>query len=57
MANRRIGLDLITYYDIVLNCSYAINKMGERGFYFGIGFLKKQVDIFIPDFSGTGPRE
>ncbi|MDR2776121.1 MAG: hypothetical protein LBC19_15570 [Tannerella sp.] len=31
-----IGLDLVTYYDIVLNCSYAINKMGERGFYFGI---------------------
>ena len=31
-----IGLDLVTYYDIVLNCSYAINKMGESGFYFGI---------------------
>lgn len=31
-----IGLDLVTYYDIVLNCSYAINKMGEGGFYFGI---------------------
>ena len=30
------GLDLVTYYDIVLNCSYAINKMGEGGFYFGI---------------------
>ena len=30
------GLDLVTYYDIVLNCSYAINKRGEGGFYFGI---------------------
>jgi outer membrane protein assembly factor BamA len=31
-----IGLDLVTYYDIVLNCSYAINKMGKGGFHFGI---------------------
>ena len=31
-----IGLDLVTYYDIILNCSYAINKMGEGAFYFGI---------------------
>ncbi len=31
-----LGLDLVTYYDIVLNCSYAINKMGEGQFYFGI---------------------
>lgn len=31
-----IGLDLATYYDIVLNCSYAINKIGERGLFFGI---------------------
>jgi outer membrane protein assembly factor BamA len=31
-----IGLDLVTYYDITLNCSYAINKMGEGGFYIGI---------------------
>lgn len=31
-----VGLDLITYYDIILSCSYAINKMGEGGFYFGI---------------------
>ena len=31
-----IGLDLVTYYDIVLNCSYAINKMGEGAFYIGI---------------------
>ncbi|MDR1814551.1 MAG: hypothetical protein LBR18_06860 [Tannerella sp.] len=30
------GLDLVTYYDIVLNASYAINKMGYGGFYFGI---------------------
>ena len=31
-----IGVDIVTYYDIVLNGSYAINKMGEKGFYFGI---------------------
>ena len=31
-----LGLDLVTYYDIVLNCSYAFNKMGEGAFYFGI---------------------
>ena len=31
-----LGLDLVTYYDIVLNCSYAVNKMGEGRFYFGI---------------------
>jgi hypothetical protein len=31
-----IGIDIVTYYDIVLGCSYAINKMGEKGFYFGI---------------------
>lgn len=31
-----IGLDFVTYYDIVLNCSYAVNKMGEGGFFFGI---------------------
>jgi outer membrane protein assembly factor BamA len=31
-----LGLDLVTYYDVVLNCSYAINKMGEGRFYFGI---------------------
>jgi outer membrane protein assembly factor BamA len=30
------GLDLVTYYDIVLNVSYAFNKMGEGGFFFGI---------------------
>jgi outer membrane protein assembly factor BamA len=31
-----IGLDLVTYYDITVNCSYAINKMGEGAFYFGL---------------------
>ena len=31
-----IGLDLVTYYDIVLNCNYAVNKMGEGAFYVGI---------------------
>jgi hypothetical protein len=31
-----IGIDIVTYYDIVLGASYAINKMGEKGFYFGI---------------------
>jgi outer membrane protein assembly factor BamA len=31
-----LGIDLVTYYDIVLNCSYAVNKMGEGRFYFGI---------------------
>jgi outer membrane protein assembly factor BamA len=31
-----VGLDLVTYYDIVLNASYAFNKMGECGFFFGI---------------------
>jgi outer membrane protein assembly factor BamA len=30
------GLDLVTYYDIVLNASYAFNRMGEGGFFFGI---------------------
>ncbi|MDR0836448.1 MAG: hypothetical protein LBN11_07725 [Tannerella sp.] len=30
------GLDLVSYYDIVLNVSYAFNKMGEGGFFFGI---------------------
>ena len=31
-----VGLDLVTYYDIVLNCNYALNKMGQGAFYFGI---------------------
>ncbi|MDR2471997.1 MAG: hypothetical protein LBD53_00340 [Tannerella sp.] len=31
-----IGLDLVTYYDIVLNASYAVNKQRQGGFYFGI---------------------
>jgi outer membrane protein assembly factor BamA len=30
------GLDIVTYYDIVLNVSYAFNRMGEGGFFFGI---------------------
>ena len=30
------GLDLVTYYDITLNVSYAFNKMREGGFFFGI---------------------
>ena len=31
-----IGLDLVTYYDVTLRVDYAINKQGERGFYFYI---------------------
>ena len=31
-----LGLDLASFYDIVLNFSYAINKMGEGAFFFGI---------------------
>ena len=31
-----IGLDLVTYYDITINCSYAINKMNKGAFYFGL---------------------
>ena len=31
-----IGLDLASYYDIVLNFNYAVNKMGEGAFYIGI---------------------
>lgn len=30
------GIDLLTYYDIVLSVSYAVNKNGENGFFFGI---------------------
>ena len=30
------GIDLLTYYDIVLNCGYVINKTGYRCFIFGI---------------------
>jgi len=29
-----IGLDLVTYYDLVFRFEYAINKKLERGFYF-----------------------
>ncbi len=28
-----LGLDLISYYDIVLRCEYSINKMGQSGFF------------------------
>lgn len=31
-----IGIDVLTYYDTVLSISYAINKFGEKGFFFGI---------------------
>jgi len=31
-----LGIDLATYYDIVLNCNYSINKKGERAFFVGI---------------------
>lgn len=29
-----VGLDLVTYYDQVLRVSYAINRIGEHGFFF-----------------------
>ena len=28
-----IGLDFVTYYDIVLRFEYSVNRMGEHGFY------------------------
>ncbi|MGK7397270.1 MAG: POTRA domain-containing protein [Candidatus Cyclobacteriaceae bacterium M3_2C_046] len=31
-----IGLDLVTFYDMVLRFEYSINRAGETGFYFGI---------------------
>jgi outer membrane protein assembly factor BamA len=31
-----IGIDLVTYYEIVLNCSYAVNRKREGAFFFGI---------------------
>lgn len=31
-----VGVDIVTYYDTVLSVSYAINKFGEKGFFFGI---------------------
>jgi Outer membrane protein/protective antigen OMA87 len=31
-----IGIDVVSYYDTVISISYAINKFGEHGFYFGI---------------------
>ncbi len=30
------GVDLLTYYDIILNCGYVINKTGYKSFIFGI---------------------
>lgn len=31
-----LGIDVVTYYDTILSISYAINKFGEKGFFFGI---------------------
>ncbi len=31
-----IGIDILTYYDIVFNISYAYTKMNEGGFFFGL---------------------
>ena len=31
------GLDLLTYYDIVLGVRYSINREGEKGFYYSVG--------------------
>lgn len=31
-----VGIEVLTYYDVVLSLSYAINKNGESGFFFGI---------------------
>lgn len=31
-----VGIDIVTYYDIVLNVSYAYTRMGKGGFFFGI---------------------
>jgi hypothetical protein len=28
-----IGLDFVTYYDIVLRSEYSFNKFGEHGFF------------------------
>lgn len=30
------GIDILTYYDIILNCGYVINKTGHRCFIFGL---------------------
>jgi outer membrane protein assembly factor BamA len=32
-----LSLDIITYYDIILRCEYAINRLGDQGFYFRLG--------------------
>ena len=29
-----LGIDLVTYYDIILTLNYSINKQNDRGFYF-----------------------
>ena len=31
-----IGIDILTYYDIILNVSYAYTIMNEGGFFFGL---------------------
>jgi Outer membrane protein/protective antigen OMA87 len=31
-----LGLDLVTYYDIILNFNYSINKQGEKGFHLSL---------------------
>ena len=31
-----LGLDLVTYYDIILNVNYSINKQGEKGFHLSL---------------------
>ncbi|MBK7967415.1 MAG: BamA/TamA family outer membrane protein [Bacteroidetes bacterium] len=32
-----VSLDVITYYDIRFRFEYALNKIGDSGFYFRIG--------------------
>mgnify|MGYP003302202203 CR=1 FL=1 len=31
-----IGIDILTYYDIIFNISYAYTRMNEGGFFFGL---------------------
>ena len=31
-----LGLDLVTYYDIILNFNYSVNKQGENGFHLSL---------------------
>ncbi len=33
-----VGIDFITYYDMVLRFEYAFSIIGKHGFYFGFGF-------------------